>query len=161
VCQQMKPGVEASDLPVVPDRDVADARRVVNGPFEPDLQVVVVGDDPLHRARQRVCRGRLGPTHVEIVQDEVRLVPRHSQDAPGELFVHEEPFPSRYRVDADHRMHGRQVFALVERTAALAGTEIDPVRFRRLVEEARLVIGFEALEEAGKLRGETGVRLVG
>lgn len=53
------------------------------------------------------------------------------------------------------------MLSLVERTAALARTEVDAVRFRRLVEEARLVVGFEALEEASKLRGETGVRLVG
>jgi hypothetical protein len=58
-------------------------------------------------------------------------------------------------------MHRGQVFALVERTAALAGTEVDPVRLCRLVEEARLVVGFEAFEEVGKLRRETRVRLVG
>jgi hypothetical protein len=39
--------VHEQDLPVVPDRDVADSRRVVDRPLEPDLKIVVVRNDAL------------------------------------------------------------------------------------------------------------------
>ena len=155
---QHHPTHRVEGAPVVPDRDVSDARRVVDRPLEPDLQVVIVRHECLPSASAPHAIRRI--THEEVVQKQVRLVLGHAQDALCELLVNEQPFPARDGVDADDRVHRLKVLADVERVASHLIADLVAVRLRGGLEPLGLVVRRQPLKRLGDGRAEARVRLV-
>lgn len=123
--------------PVVPDSE-----RVLL-PLEADLEVMV-------ELRQV----------EEVLEDGVRLIARHTDDALREVRVDEDRLPAGNRVCADDRVHGFEMVSDVPWRAPDAVAKLVAETLCYELEEARFVNGLERLEVFCEGRGETIISLI-
>lgn len=133
---------------------VIESRCVEVGPVVPDSERVLL---PLEAHLQVMVELR---QVEEVLEDGVRLVARHTDDALREVRVNEDRLPAGNRICADDRVHGFEMVTDVSWRAPNAVAELVAKTLGYELEEARFVNGLKRLEVFCEGRGETVINLI-
>ena len=71
---------------IVPNRNVTNPWWVIHRPFEADLEIMITGHDTLSW-NENHSEFLEDSTQEEVIEQQVRFIPRHPENPGGKLFV--------------------------------------------------------------------------